>query len=114
MFIDVINSRINQIIGLAPRDVVKADFLTVTYKRMQLRRNTKPKFQGGDKVRFVLAESKFQKGYMPHYTHEIFLVRKINTLAPFPTYYVVDQKGEKIDGIFHEQELSKDAFAFFN
>ena len=107
MFVDVINSRINRNIGLAPKDVVNADFLTVMYKRMKLRKNTKPKFQVGDKVRLALAEGKFQKGYKPHYTHEIFLVRKINTSAPFPTYFVVDQKGENIDGIFYEQELSK-------
>ena len=107
MFVDVINSRINRNIGLAPKDVVNADFLTVMYKRMKLRKNTNPKFQVGDKVRLALAEGKFQKGYKPHYTHEIFLVRKINTLAPFPAYFVVDQKGENIDGIFYEQELSK-------
>ena len=107
MFFDVINSRINRNSGLAPKDVVNADFLTVMYKRMKLRKNTKPKFQVGDKVRLALAEGKFQKGYKPHYTHEIFLVRKINTSAPFPTYFVVDQKGENIDGIFYEQELSK-------
>ena len=106
MFVDAINSRINRNIGLAPKDVVNADFLTVMYKRMKLRKNTKPKFQVGDKVRLALAEGNFQKGYKPHYTHEIFLIRKINTLAPFPTYFVVDQKGENIDGIFYEQ-LSK-------
>ena len=107
MFVDVINSRINRNIGLAPKDVVNADFLTVMYKRMKLRKNTNPKFQVGDKVRLALAEGKFQKGYKPHYTHEIFLVPKINTLAPSPTYFVVDQKGENIDEIFYEQELSK-------
>ena len=85
MFVDVNNSRINRNIGLAPKDLVNAEFLTVMYKRMKLRKNTKPKFQVGDKVRLALAESKFQNGYKPHYTHEIFLVRKINTLAPFPT-----------------------------
>ena len=106
MFVHVINSRIDWNIGLAPKDVVNADFLTVMYKRMKLRKNTKPKFQVGDKVRLALAEGKFQKGYKPHYAHEIFLVRKINTSAPFPTYFV-DQKGENIDGIFYEQELSK-------
>ena len=89
MFVDVIDSRINSNIGLAPKDVVNADYLTVMYKRMKLRKNTKPKFQVGDKVRLALAESKFQKEYKPHYTHEIFLVRKINTSAPFPTYFVV-------------------------
>ena len=75
MFVDVINSRINRNFGLASKDVVNADFLTVMYKRMKLRKNTKPKFHVGDKVRLALAEGKFQKGYKPHYTHTIFLVR---------------------------------------
>ena len=107
MFVDVINSRINRCIGLAPKDVVNAEFLTVMYKRMKLRKDKEPNFQVGDKVRLALVEHNFQKGYKPHYTHEIFLIRKINTLALFPTYFVVDQKGENIDGIFYERELSK-------
>ena len=107
MFVDVINSRINRSIGLAPKDVVNADFFTDMYKRMKLRKNRKPNFQVGDKVRLALVEHNFQKGYKPHYTHEIFLIRKINTLAPFPTYFVVDQKGGNIDGIYYEQELSE-------
>ena len=82
MFVDVINSRINRSIGLAPKDVVNADFLTVIHKPMKLRKNKKPNFQVGDKVRLALLEHNFQKGYKPHYTHEIFLIRKINTLAP--------------------------------
>ena len=61
MFVDVINSRINRNIGLAPKDVVNADFLTVMYKRMKLRKNTKPMFQVGDKVRLALAEGNFRK-----------------------------------------------------
>ena len=107
MFVDIINSRINRSIRLAPKNVVNADFLTVMYKRMKLRKNKKTYFKVGDKVRLVLVGHNFQKRYKPHYTHEIFLIRKINTLAPFPTYFVVDQKGENIDGIFYEQELSK-------
>ena len=99
-FVDVIYSRINRSIGLAPKDVVNADFLTVMYKRMKLRKNRKPNFEVGDKIRLALVEHNFQKAYKPHYTYEIFLIRKINTLAPFPTYFVVDQKGENIDGIF--------------
>ena len=58
MFVYIINSRTNCNIGLAPKDVVNADLLNVMYKRMKLRKNTKPKFQVGDKVRLALAESK--------------------------------------------------------
>ena len=95
MFVDVINSRINRSIGLAPKNVINADFLTVMYKRMNLRKNKKPNFKVGDKVRLVLEEHNFQKGYKPNYTHEIFLIRKMNTLAPFPTYLIVNRKGKK-------------------
>ena len=76
MFVDVINSRINRSIGLAPKDVVNADFLPVMYKRMKLRKNKKPNFKVGDEVRLVLVDHNFQKGYKPHYTHEIFLIQK--------------------------------------
>ena len=61
MFVDVINSRINRRIGLAPKDVVNADFLTVMYKRKKLRKNKKPNFKVDDKVRWVLVEHNFQK-----------------------------------------------------
>ena len=101
MLVDVINSRVNRNIGLAPKDVSNVDILTLMYKRMKLRENTKLMFQVGDKIRLAFAESKFQKRYKTHYSHEIFLVRKINTLAPFPALFVVDQKGENIDGIFY-------------
>ena len=86
---------------------MNADFLTVMYKRMKLRKNTKYKFRVGDKVRLASAEHKFQKRYKAHYTHKIFLVGKLNDLAPFPTYFVADQKGENIDGIFYEHEMAK-------
>ena len=61
MFVDIINSRINRSIGLAPKNVVNADFLTVLYKRMKLRKNKKPNFKVGDKVRLVLVGHNFQK-----------------------------------------------------
>ena len=59
MFVDNINSRINRNIGLAPKDAVNADFLTVMYKRMKLRKDKKSPV--GDKIRLALAEHKFQK-----------------------------------------------------
>ena len=108
MFVDNFNSRVNPNTAFPPKDVVNAHFfLSVMYKRMKLRKNTKPQFQVGDKVSLALAEHKLKKRYKPHYSHKIFLVQKINALAPFPTYFVVDQKGEKIDRIFYEKEMSK-------
>ena len=106
MLTDFMDSRINRSMGLAPNDVVIAEFLTVMYKRMKPRKITKLKFQAGDKDRLVLVEHNFRKEYKHHYTHEIFLIQKINTLVPVPTFFVVDKKGKNIDGIFYDQELS--------
>ena len=92
---------------MGPKDVVNADLLVVMYKRIKLRKITKPMLQVGDKIRLALAELKFQNGYKPHYTHVIFLVQKISILAPFPIYFVVDQKRENIDAVFYDKEWSK-------
>ena len=38
MWVDVINSKFNPVIELAPKDVVNADVLIVLYKRMKLQK----------------------------------------------------------------------------
>ena len=49
MFVDNINSRISRNIGLAPKDLVNADLLTVMYKQMKLLKNATPRIQVEDK-----------------------------------------------------------------
>ena len=61
IFFDVIHSRINRSIELLFKDVANADFFTVLYKRMKLRKIKKPKFKVFHKVGLALAEHKFQK-----------------------------------------------------
>ena len=91
-FVDVIHSRINMSIELLFKDVANADFFTVLYKQMKLRKIRKPNFKIFHKVGLALAEHKFQKWYNPHYSQEIFLIQKINTLASFPTYFLISNE----------------------
>ena len=55
-----------------------------------------PKFKVGDHVRI----SKFQKGYTPNWSEEIFIVKKIKSTAPW-TY------GEEIVGSFMKKNCKR-------
>ena len=67
----------------------------------------KPKFSIGDKVRISKFKRKvFDKGYIPNWTEEIFVIDKVLPTKPV-TYSIVDLMGEPIKGSFYEQELQK-------
>ena len=67
-------------------------------------RKKKLKYSPGDKVRIVREKGKFEKGYEPNFTMEIFTVRQALPRDP-PVYRIQDQKGEVIQGIFYNEEL---------
>ena len=46
----------------------------------------------------------FAKGYMPNWSREIFVIKKIKNIVPW-TYPINDLNGEEIIGTFYEQEL---------
>ena len=76
------------------------------YGSLRNRKPTKFKFKVGDQVRISKEKGKFEKGYLPNFTQEIF---KINECIPRdpPVYRIIDQNGEEIEGIFYTQELVK-------
>ena len=61
-----------------------------------------PKFKVGDHVRI----SKFQKGYTPNWSEEIFIVKKIKSTAPW-TYITNDLHGEEIVGSFMKKNCKR-------
>ena len=65
-----------------------------------------PKYHVGDKVRISKVKKKFEKGYTPNWTTEIFTVDKVQLTNPV-TYKLRDYRNEPIDGGFYEQELSR-------
>ena len=48
----------------------------------------------------------FSKGYIPNWSEEIFVIRKIQNTCPW-TYLINDLNGEEIMGSFYEKELQK-------
>ena len=66
--------------------------------------NKNPKFKVGDHVRISKYKNIFAKGYMPNWSEEIFVIKKIKNTVPW-TYVINDLNGEEIIGTFHEQEL---------
>ena len=49
----------------------------------------------------------FEKGYTRNWRQEIFIIDQIIQTKNIPTYILRDLQGEKIAGVFYEQELQK-------
>lgn len=64
------------------------------------------KFEIGDTVRISKIKRHFEKGYLPNWTEEIFVVCGKFARKP-PVYTLKDKNGEKIEGIFYEPEIQK-------
>ena len=68
--------------------------------------NKKPKFSIDDRVRVSLLKNTFEKSYTSNWSEEIFVIDDIKT-TNVHYYFLKDLQGEKIDGMFYEQELLK-------
>lgn len=64
------------------------------------------KFNVGDKVRVSKVKKLFEKGYEPNWSEETYVVMQRVNRKPV-VYRLKDQLGEKLDGVFYEQELQK-------
>ena len=105
-FVQVINSRTNRVIGMAPKDVTQdhVGYLVSLTLNKDLR---KPNFKIGDTVRIRRKLETFHKGYKVQFSQEIFRISAILTKNP-PTYRVVsNETNEIIFGRFYESELVK-------
>ena len=67
---------------------------------------SKPKFKINDVVRVSRYHGTFDKGYLPNWTEEYFLISKIENTAP-PVYELSDLQNEQLLGIFYGHELHK-------
>ena len=68
--------------------------------------NKDPKFKVGDPVRISKYKNIFAKGYIPNWSKEVFVIKKVKNTVPW-TYVINDLNGEKINGTFYEKELQK-------
>lgn len=77
-----------------------------TLHRGSTSNNKSNKFKVGDKVRVSKAKFKFEKGYLPNWSEELFTVVKVLKRKPY-VYKIEDLNNQLIDGIFYENELQK-------
>ena len=65
-----------------------------------------PKFKVGGYVRISKYKNILVKGYIPNWSEEILIIKKIKNTVPW-IYVINDLNGEEIIGIFYENELQK-------
>ena len=61
-----------------------------------------PKFQISDHARISKYKNISAKGYSPNWQEEVFVISKINKIAPW-TYVINNLNGKEIFGTFHEK-----------
>ena len=94
------NNKYHTSIKMKPVDVKDNRYIEV--KRETNDKN--PKFKVVDHVKISKYKNIFAKGYMPNWSEEIFVIKKIKNTVPW-AYVINDLNGEEIIGTFYKQEL---------
>ena len=112
-FVDVLpqvvqgyNASWNRSIQKAPQDVTPHNELQVWNQLYPERPSQLPKLKAGHRVRLSKQARPFQKGYLPGWTEEVFVVRRVLP-GSVPTYKVEEFDGTLVEGTFYEPELQR-------
>ena len=100
--VDEYNNTYHTTIKMKPIDVKDNTYINSS-KEIN---NKDPKFKVGDHIRISKYKNIFAKGYMPNWSEEVFVIKKVKNTIPW-TYVINDLNGEEIIGIFYEKELQK-------
>ena len=101
--VDEYNNTYHTTIKMKPIDVKDNTYIN-TSKEIN---NKDPKFKVGDYVRISKYKNIFAKGYMPNWSEEVFVIKKIKNTIPW-TYVINDLNGEEIIGTCYEKRIAKD------
>ena len=91
------NNTYNTTIKMKPMDVKDNTYINASKKIYY----KDPKFKVGDRVRISKYQNIFGKGYMPNWSEEVFVIKKVKNTVPW-TYGTFE-----IIGTFSEKELQK-------
>ena len=94
------NNTYHKSIKMKPVDV--KDNTYINFKKESDDKN--PIFKVGDHVRISKYKNIFAREYVPNWSEEIFIIKKIKNTVPW-TYVINDLNGEEIIGTFYENEL---------
>ena len=100
------NASWHRSIQRAPQAVTLHNELQVWNQLYPKRLNQPPKLKAGDRVRLSKQARPFQKGYLPGWTEEVFVVRRVLP-GSVPTYKVEEFDGTLVEDTFYEPELQR-------
>ena len=104
------NKRIHSTIGVTPAEASlkknKSEVIQNTLGKTRKIPNNKMKFKVGDTVRISRIKGLFEKGYLPNWSEEVFIIDEVLKTVPV-TYRIKDLLGEIIQGTYYEQELQQ-------
>ena len=100
--VDKYNNTYHTTIKMKPADVKDNTYINAD-KEIN---NKDPKFKVGDCVRISKYKNIFAKGYMPNWSAEVFVIKKVKNTVPW-AYVINDLNGEEIIGTFYEKESQK-------
>lgn len=108
--IEKYNNKIHSTIGMTPAEASLAKHFTKalnnTLDKSRVIPNKKPQYKVGDKVRISRTKGLFEKGYLPNWSEEIFIIHEVKNTRPV-TYKLKDQLNEILSGSFYANELQK-------
>ena len=96
--VDEYNNTYHTTIKVKPADVKDNTHINVD-KEIN---NKDPKFKVDDRVRISKYKNIFVKRYMPNWSEEVFVIKKVKNTVPW-TYVINDLNGEEIIGTFFEK-----------
>ena len=108
--VDGYNASFHRSIGRAPRDVDQSNAEQVwdtLYDDKKKKKKKKSGLKVGDRVRLNTKHRTFDKGYLPGWTEEVFLVTQTNLDGNVPTYRISEWDDTPIKGTFYTQDLQK-------
>ena len=106
--VDGYNKGFHRSIGMAPVSVTKKNEAKVWKKLYgkRLKQKPRPKLKKGDRVRLSKKHRPFKKGYLPGWTEEVFIVRRV-VRGPVVTYKLDEWDGTAMEGSFYEEDVQK-------
>ena len=99
---DKYNNAVHRTIKMKPIEVTDDSY--AEYNEDSNKRN--PKLKVGDHVRISKYKNISVKGYVPSWSEEIFVIKKVKNTVPW-TYVVNDLNNKVIIASFYEKELQK-------
>jgi hypothetical protein len=106
----IYNNKVHSTTGMSPVKASKKEnekeVLQNTLDKTRSIPIGKTKFKIGDKVRISRMKATFEKGYLPNWSEELYVIQKVQKTIP-ATYKLKNLLGEEIEGSFYQQELQK-------